>query len=211
MSLRIASALDLSEERPAESGHGKLDEGRNSCKATALAPPSRREGSTMPNNKSKRPGYLDDRLRRFTEMFIVSNSFFHNGTPCHIWQARIQNNGYGMYWWSGRLGLAHRFAYERATGSLPEGKVLDHLCRRPACVNPLHLEAVTQQVNARRGLAGQRLRDMTHCWAGHPFDDINTYIDPRGHRTCKKCHNARNLAYRNRRRLNLISDLAASP
>jgi hypothetical protein len=51
---------------------------------------------------------------------------------------------------------AHRLFYEERYGPIPEGHQLDHLCRQPACVNPAHLEPVTQTENIRRG-AGTKL------------------------------------------------------
>lgn len=61
--------------------------------------------------------------------------------------------------------LAHRFSYELAFGPIPDGLVVDHTCHnRDAtctgkarclhrrCVNPAHLEAVTQDENVRRGV-----------------------------------------------------------
>lgn len=50
-----------------------------------------------------------------------------------------------------RMDAAHRVAYEREVGPIPEGKELDHLCRFRACVNTSHLEPVTRRENARRG------------------------------------------------------------
>lgn len=45
---------------------------------------------------------------------------------------------------------SHRVVYEHHRGPIPEGMVIDHLCRTKACVNPDHLEVVTQPENARR-------------------------------------------------------------
>jgi len=40
--------------------------------------------------------------------------------------------------------------YQEAKGEIPDDLVLDHLCKNIACVNPDHLEVVTQQVNVQR-------------------------------------------------------------
>lgn len=45
---------------------------------------------------------------------------------------------------------AHRFSYSIHVGEIPERLHLDHLCRNRGCVNPDHLEPVTQQENMAR-------------------------------------------------------------
>jgi hypothetical protein len=50
--------------------------------------------------------------------------------------------------------LVHRDVYEQLVGPIPEGLVLDHLCRNRSCCNPAHLEPVTTAENVRRGLNG---------------------------------------------------------
>ena len=73
---------------------------------------------------------------------------------CWLWRASIRNHGYGRIKVNGRAEQAHRVAYELLVGPIPEGLTLDHLCRVRLCVNPAHLEPVTQKVNIRRGLTG---------------------------------------------------------
>lgn len=58
--------------------------------------------------------------------------------------------GYGRLWCRGRQVMAHRAAYEEFVGPIPAGMHLDHICRNTSCVNPDHLEPVTQAENNRR-------------------------------------------------------------
>ena len=100
---------------------------------------------------------------------------------CWLWTG-ITRFGYGRF--DGRV--AHRLAYELITGAIPVGLELDHLCRTPACVNPAHLEPVTREENIRR-----RYEAQTHCKRDHEFTSENTYVDPRGRRTCIACRRMR--------------------
>jgi hypothetical protein len=71
---------------------------------------------------------------------------------CWLWQACLDKQGYGRFarctGWKDR---AHRVSYELFVGFIPDGLVLDHRCRTRACVNPLHLEPVSDAENKRRG------------------------------------------------------------
>lgn len=70
---------------------------------------------------------------------------------CWLWTASTRN-GYGQFFDGERIEYAHRFVYARFVGPLMPGLKIDHLCRTPACVNPAHLELVTNAENIRRGL-----------------------------------------------------------
>lgn len=109
---------------------------------------------------------------------------------CWIWQGAINTSGYG----SAGPRLAHRASYEEFVGPIPAGLQIDHLCRVTLCVNPDHLEPVTELENKRR-----RYAIYTHCINGHEFTHANTYIRPSGHRDCRTCIRARVAAYKVRR------------
>jgi hypothetical protein len=115
--------------------------------------------------------------------------------PCSEWTGALQSEGYGSFWYDGRVMLAHKWWWEQANGPVPSGLELDHLCRNRACVNLAHLEIVTKAENVRRGIAAAintaRERAKTHCPQGHPYDEANTQVRPDGRRGCCACNRAR--------------------
>jgi hypothetical protein len=111
---------------------------------------------------------------------------------CWLFAGSTNQKDYGSIWNSaiGKLQKAHRFMYEALIGEIPEGLVLDHLCGITRCINPDHLEPVTNRENLLRGqgIAASNLR-KTHCKHGHPLEN-NVYVF-RTSRICKTCHIAR--------------------
>lgn len=138
---------------------------------------------------------------------IVADHFWsrvdRSGDGCWPWLGGRITEGYGIYYPPGcgydAMG-AHRRAYELTVGPIPEGLVIDHLCRTPCCVRPDHLEAVTQRENTLRGVSPAALNaKKVTCKRGHPFDDANTYLK-NGQRLCRECRVAATRAWRRRKK-----------
>jgi len=124
---------------------------------------------------------------------------------CWQWMGYRNQDGYGHFNdHSGEGGTyktvrAHRFAYQCFVGPIPDELTLDHLCRNPGCVNPAHLEPVTNKENILRGegLSAKNAR-KTHCLHGHEYDDENTGTWGGG-RHCRACERERHRAFRRRK------------
>ena len=78
-------------------------------------------------------------------------------TGCWIWTGARGKHGYGMIKFGGKSVMAHRHVYEQVVGPIPDGLIIDHLCNVKICVNPEHLEPVTQKTNTQRAWDGR------HC------------------------------------------------
>jgi len=115
---------------------------------------------------------------------------------CWIWIGYKSKRGYGKFYFEKSWYRAHRFSYLMAHGGIDPNLTIDHLCRNTACVNPSHLEQVTNQENIRRG--GNSLK--THCPQGHPFSGSNLVIKNDGLRRCRICLNDQSRASKAKRR-----------
>lgn len=135
----------------------------------------------------------------YTLSMIANNTigkYEVNNDGCWIWQRSKQNQGYGMTTMDGKKMLAHRVSYIFAKGEIPDGKKLDHLCRTPACINPDHLEPVTQRENILRSPSSTCAVNhrKTHCKNGHEYTPENTFNRQRPgrhpERECLTCRKA---------------------
>jgi hypothetical protein len=116
---------------------------------------------------------------RFQERYIPEPN-----TGCWLWLGFVKQNGYGRHYANSGDVYAHRFSYELHRGAIPDGLHIDHLCRVRCCVNPYHLEAVTQGENTLRGAttSGINARKVTCPKCAGAFSLRND-----GKRECRPC------------------------
>lgn len=126
-------------------------------------------------------------------------SYTVDARGCWIWSGPTNSRGYGRIYVDGPVA-AHRWSYEHFVGEIPDGLVLDHLCRVTLCVRPDHLEPVTQAENIRRGEWNQRAAEVrtarATCKNNHLWTDENTLRDAAGHRVCRECRRMYKVRYR---------------
>jgi len=131
----------------------------------------------------------DSRLpaRFWSKVHVVPEASAFPGA-CWIWSGAQNGSMYGKFWDGERDVPSHRHSYNVLVmeTAMPS---MDHLCRVTLCVNPDHLEPVTQRINILRGNSPAAANAAaTHCPYGHKYTESNTYIRPdRGSRECRKC------------------------
>lgn len=121
---------------------------------------------------------------------------------CWRWTGTVGGTGYAAWTFDGKANqAAYRYSYELLIGPIPAGLVIDHLCRNTQCVNPDHLEPVTNAENVLRGIGPTAINARkTECVHGHAYTSANTGINPTtGSRFCKACK----ADYQRRRRARL--------
>lgn len=143
------------------------------------------------------------------DMYTATQKFWakvEKTDGCWWWTGTVDRKGYGINAprFFGRVfktQKAHAVAFFLSGGRRPEGKVLDHRCRAPRCVNPKHLRAVTSKENTLFGIGPSALNARkTECKRGHKLTKDNVSI---GHtvngtltRRCKQCMSLYNKKYR---------------
>lgn len=124
----------------------------------------------------------------------VEESFFDKvkfTEKCWEWKGSTLNSGHGMMGILGELILVHRFSYNIFIGKIKKGNEIHHLCENPKCINPGHLEQLTnrEHILIGNGVGAINAR-KTHCKIGHLLP-VN--------RICRICKNDRERKYYNQR------------
>lgn len=124
-------------------------------------------------------------MERDVKTRILSHSDQDHGSGCWLWTKAVNKDGYGCISIGNKQRRAHRAAWEAWNGPIPEGMQLDHKCRVRHCVNPAHLEPVTNTENIRRGLQGVLKPDT--CRNGHLLAEKGFFLIKRKWGTEKRC------------------------
>lgn len=127
----------------------------------------------------------------------VLDSFDAIPDTCWLWTGASDRRGHGKVRTLNAEGRrsstnAHRAVYLILVGPIPSDLQLDHLCRNPSCVNPGHMEPVTNDENQfrRRGC-------KPYCPAGHAMTEDNR-VWRSGCFKCRTCIRERDNAYKRR-------------
>lgn len=64
-------------------------------------------------------------------------------TGCWMWTAAANGHGWATISINGKATMAHRYSYEAFRGPIPEGYSVKRVCGQGRCVNPDHLELVS--------------------------------------------------------------------
>jgi hypothetical protein len=134
-------------------------------------------------------------LTRVFSSIEIHPDLQHDGTPCWIWCGTRHGKGYGQTYRPGnRATKVHRLIFAWLVHPLPKNQKLgevDHLCRRPSCCNPVHMEFVSTAINVLRSNCPPAVNARkTHCLNGHKLILENLWNTKKG-RQCKICGRVR--------------------
>lgn len=146
-------------------------------------------------------------MQRFNAKTSTDHNEWFEGTKCILWTASAgTKNGHGRFWDARKqCWVAHRFAWVRANGWVPDGMVVSHRCPNRLCVNHLHLELITNAEMIRRRNEAFRPATTFRC-CGRPRTPENSYPSTG---QCKACHTVAVKRYRRKRRARKPAELPA--
>ena len=172
LSMRLPPMTTIEERRAASRA-------RNGARRRGWAPPM----AYVEIDDPKDVPLMNERLTRWDSFEDRFWGQVNKTETCWLWMGRLTKKGYG-----GRIGhlgkhyYPHQLAYIVEVGPIPDGLVIDHLCRVRSCVNPAHLEPVTAEENTRRGAEA---RWSEPCPNGH--DPSFRGVQPNGKARCSEC------------------------
>lgn len=109
----------------------------NSKRQSAICPACKRDFSFYPSRSTR---FCSHACYKSEAATVIRFWDYCNKTEsCWLWTASVINTGYGCFRVHRKTILAHRFSYELAFGTIPNGLFVCHRCDTPKCVLPDHL------------------------------------------------------------------------
>lgn len=145
------------------------------------------------------PNLLDLPARFQSRIFPEPN------TGCWLWEGAMRSFGYGEIAVKRiktiqNTRLAHRAIFMMLCGPIPDGMVLDHVCRVRSCVNPDHLRIVDRTTNCMENSEAPFAQHAKKTCCPRCAGPFTTYQKKRVYRgkerraqarVCVACRNAR--------------------
>lgn len=90
-------------------------------------------------------------------------------TGCWLWDAKVQEAGYGQFWFRGESIGAHVASWMRHGGTSVGQLHVLHDCDLRCCVNPTHIFLGTHQENMRDMVRKGRAAGLKRTGEAHPL------------------------------------------
>ena len=134
------------------------------------------------------------------------SKYIKDPSGCWLWQACVNNKGYGGFCLDGKWAMAHRVSWETVNGKIENSLCVLHKCDIPRCINPDHLFLGSRSDNMKDAVKKKRQNHSKQlkCKYGHTLKG-NSYVrnDCAGvGRRCKICHCKRQKKYKAKRKAN---------
>jgi len=135
---------------------------------------------------------MEEQKANSARTYILQRIIPEPNTGCWLWIMRSELRGYPLAGFSGKTVRVSRLSYEAFIGEIPKGMTIDHKCGVKCCLNPAHLDAVSDEENRRRaGVPSYINSQKNECIHGHPLFGDNVTPRSDGKRRCVTCQSLR--------------------
>jgi hypothetical protein len=77
----------------------------------------------------------------------IFSKTIRNKSGCLLYTGALDKDGYPRISYRGHMRLGSHLVFELASGVIPEGYQVDHICHTRRCIEPTHLRLLTRRQN----------------------------------------------------------------